>query len=411
MQEPQNNNESNQFNFKELFYLYLSKWPWFVLSIAVFLIGAFVYLRYTIPTYTATATLLVKDDKKGGLVSEFASLGGEMDMLGNVKNTVDNEIQVLKSRTISTTAVDSLNLHIKYIAEGRIKEQDLYTNSPIVIVFEDNRILEHSLQVTIDYKKGNTYALYDSEGNKVGDFEFGEKIKNRKGNFTIIHKGNSKAGFKIIVRVTPLEKAVQSFRGRLGVSLVEKNASVVALTVTDPVKERAKDYLDAVIKTYNDDAKADKSQIFRNTAKFLTESIDDISGELGGVEKIAEKYRIQHGVTDIPSQAGLYLENASEFQKELIETETQLRVVAYLKGEVVSAGPSKLIPSGILSTNTQDANSAPSLIEQYNLLVMKRNDALPYSGPKNETIKDYDNQLASLKQNIISSLDRLKKQP
>ena len=45
------------------------------------------------------------------------------------------------------------------------------------LIVEDDKILEKSLQVTVDYKKGNSFTLYDSEGNSVGDFEFGEKIK------------------------------------------------------------------------------------------------------------------------------------------------------------------------------------------------------------------------------------------
>ena len=50
---------------------YLPYWPLFLLSIIIGIGLAFVYLRYTIPVYEATATLIIKDEKKGNEESKL----------------------------------------------------------------------------------------------------------------------------------------------------------------------------------------------------------------------------------------------------------------------------------------------------------------------------------------------------
>lgn len=57
-------------NLREQFDKYFVNWKWFVLSLFISLIIAFLYLRYTIPQYNAKATILVRDDRKGNVQSE-----------------------------------------------------------------------------------------------------------------------------------------------------------------------------------------------------------------------------------------------------------------------------------------------------------------------------------------------------
>jgi uncharacterized protein involved in exopolysaccharide biosynthesis len=78
------------FNIKHQLERYLRHYKWFALSVGVFLIGAFLYLRYATPQYNVVASVLIKDDKKGGLASELGSFA-DLASLGGVKSNVDNE--------------------------------------------------------------------------------------------------------------------------------------------------------------------------------------------------------------------------------------------------------------------------------------------------------------------------------
>ena len=86
-------------NIREQLEKYLIHWKWFVLGIIVSLFLAFIYLRYAVPMYNATSTILVKDDRKGGLASELSAFS-DLGMLKGAKSNVDNEIEVIKSRKL-----------------------------------------------------------------------------------------------------------------------------------------------------------------------------------------------------------------------------------------------------------------------------------------------------------------------
>ena len=115
-----NREQEDAINIREEIEKYLVQWKWFVLSVFVVMSLAFFYLRYATPIYKSTTTILVKDDRKGGIASELSSFS-ELGLLSGVKSNVDNEIEIIKSRTLIRKTIKDLNLNIKYFNKGRIK--------------------------------------------------------------------------------------------------------------------------------------------------------------------------------------------------------------------------------------------------------------------------------------------------
>ena len=296
--------QDSEFNIKEILFKYVSYWYYFILSIIVCLLVAFLYLRYTVPKYSATATLLVKDDKKGGLVSEMASFS-EIDMLGKIKNTVDNEIEIIKSRTIVGLAVKELKLNVSYFNEGRLKTSDLYNDTPIRIIFKDTT-QRNLTAFKVKSSDGKSYSLYNQEDKLINKYKFGQFITYNKLNFAVINIDEDNRDIDTYVIIKSLANTIQSYYKKLSVKTLSDNTSVVELSIVDPVKERAEDFLNSVIKNYNHDAVEDKNQIFENTSRFIEVRLKIISTELDTVEKTAENYKIENRITDITSEAGCY---------------------------------------------------------------------------------------------------------
>ncbi|MBF6607782.1 MAG: hypothetical protein ITG00_03490, partial [Flavobacterium sp.] len=308
MQTPISNQDFQKkpINLKYQIVHYLSKWYWFALGIIVCLLLASIYLRYAIPMYSASALILVKDDKKGGMVSDLVSLT-EMDMMGKVKSTADNEIQIIKSRTIIEHAVKELELNIRYFTEGNIKTLELYRSTPIKLVLDNPSLLKKNLRLTVQSSGGDSYTLYNADEELIGTYKFGQQVKHPSSNFTILNTANSGSSLKVTVTAIPTLRMAQSYKGRISVGLVDEKTSVVSLTVTDAVPKRAEEFLNALIHNYNLDAVTDKGMIFKNTSKFIDERIALIEDELGAVEQSGENYKKSNQVTDIVSEAGMYL--------------------------------------------------------------------------------------------------------
>src|SRR5262245_13951650 len=98
--------ESKTTSINQLWSRYVSYWPWFVFLLLLAVGGAFVYLRYAIPQYESTARLLIKDEKKG--VED--SKGLESLNLISTKKILENEMEVLQSRSLVREVVNDLSL-------------------------------------------------------------------------------------------------------------------------------------------------------------------------------------------------------------------------------------------------------------------------------------------------------------
>src|SRR5690606_22634355 len=126
--------EIQEINLREQLNKYLIHWKWFVLSALVCMALAFLYLRYTTPTYEASTSILVKDEKKGGMLSELSAFS-DLGLGGGYVSNVDNEIEVLKSRTLVESTVRKLNLNVSLLVEGNVVDTDVYAKSPINVSF------------------------------------------------------------------------------------------------------------------------------------------------------------------------------------------------------------------------------------------------------------------------------------
>ena len=123
-----------QVNIQEILFRYLIHWPWFVVSVIICIACAWGYLRLTTPVYNISATVLIKDDKKGG----GASMSSELEKMGldgfvSSSNNVDNEIEVLKSKSLAREVVNNLGLFVTYKDEDEFPSRELYRTSPVVV--------------------------------------------------------------------------------------------------------------------------------------------------------------------------------------------------------------------------------------------------------------------------------------
>ena len=115
--------------FIQLFSRYIFYWPLFLALILIFGISAIVYFRYATPLYEANATLIIKDEKKG---TENSKGVDELNMI-NSKKIIENEIEVLQSRSIMENVVKNLHLYAPISQEGKIRTLSAYTLSPVPI--------------------------------------------------------------------------------------------------------------------------------------------------------------------------------------------------------------------------------------------------------------------------------------
>lgn len=330
MNSPQSvkNIESNKFNFKSQIEHYLAHWIWFLIGLLVTFFAAFLFLRYSIPQYKANTLILVKDELKGHMTSELEAFR-ELGLIGDIKDNVDNEIEVLKSRTLIESAVRTLQLNVSYFGLGRVKSEEIYDESPIQIVFlkTTKEYNKNAHQYSVKYLNKNQFTFLDHFEQKIGDFKFGETISIDNVEVIVTNINPQASDYSIGILITPVEDLVAYFKAKLNVAVVGKNTSVIELSLVDPVSSKAEDFLNTLVESYNTDAIQDKKFVAENTSKFIEERLRIIANELKGVEKDVENFKKENHVTDIVSEAGLFLENASAFERKKLKWKHKLKLL------------------------------------------------------------------------------------
>ena len=409
--------QKDDFDLKMVLEKYLIHWQWFVLGAFLCLIVAYVYLRYATPIYQASTTILVKDEKKGGMLSELSAFS-DLGLGSGLKSNVDNEIEILKSRTLVESTVKALKLNITLITHGNVKSSEVFKDTPILVDFISQKSDFYSSKMILEFIEltPNSFTLESKTSAKEvsvliqnkKEYRYGEIIATAIGDLIVtkpivVKKSITKNYEAIDISVSPLDAVVKGYLGRIKVNPVSKTSSVVEISITDPIVKRAEIFLNKLIQIYNDDAAADKNFISENTSKFIADRLLLITQELDGVEQDVESFKKSNSLTDIESEAKLFIEGSSEYNKLSVQNEIQLNVVSSMLNFLNKSTSTDLLPANLISGE----GDAGELINSYNQLILERNRILKSATEVNPTVVTLDQQIESLKSNVAESLSRM----
>lgn len=403
----QTQNEEQELTLREQLEAYLRYWPWFIIAVLIALTGAYIYLRYTVPSYKVTATILIKDEKSNAL-SELSAFQ-DMGLGGLSSSDFDNELEILKSKSLTEKVVDELNLQVSYFKEGNIRDAEVFDNRPFDLKLISNEESKGTPVGFLHIKPLSTtkFAL-KIDGQDKQNYKFGEPIAFDWGtiivspNLAILNK--SIENNELRVSISNKDAVVSNLRIGITATQVSKNSTVIGLELVSPVPEKAKAILDELIQQYNEDAIQDKNMISRNTANFIQSRLEIITSELDSVETGKVEFKQENRLTDIAAEGQLFLENASEFNKKQLEVETQIALVNTMQEYINNGNPDALLPANL---GVQEEGFSGE-IDQYNQLILERNKLLQSSTQKNPLVIGLEDQIAGLRANIKQSLTNVK---
>jgi capsular exopolysaccharide synthesis family protein len=394
-------------NYREKFEKYAYNWKWFLISIFIFSLGAYAYLKFIPKQYTVTSTILINDENSKGLPSELSAFE-DLGLTTLSKTSVDNEIGMLKSFSLMESVVKKLGANITFYEKGMISNNELYKNEiPFIINFllKDSLVYSKDTTFSILALTPAKFVLKNSRGTVSKVYLFGENVQTDFGNITITPAGlkNLKKGEEIVVKVVPIKNIIEDLRKNIEVKTMYKKSSLIQLNLNAPIKLKSQDILNNLVQQYNKDAVDDKLFIGKSTNLFINERLNLIKNELSNVDQGVENFKKNNQLTDIDSESSLILQNNAELEKKIVDLNTQVRVAEYVT-DYVNKNTEQIIPSNLgLSDDAVSTNSA-----RYNELLIERNRILKSSSKKNPVIINLDEQLKQLRTGISHGLQNLK---
>jgi capsular exopolysaccharide synthesis family protein len=343
--------------------------------------------------------MIIKDEKKG---TENSKGVDELNMI-NSKKIIENEIEVLQSRSIMENVVRNLHLYAPISQEGKIRTLSAYTISPVSIVVEnpDELIEAKSIQFKYDKKTEKIFinGIYSGKLNdwittKYAKIKF---IKNKNYRPSSLQKPFE---FSLV--------SVKEITSRLLVALqinsANKLSSIISLSFKDEVPKRSEDVVNELIAMYDQAAVNEKNSLAKNTLQFVNERLNAVGSDLDSIERTVQKYKAGSGAQDISTQGQLYLQNVSNNDQELGKINTQLAILnqvenAVGKGDGGSLGinPSSIgISDAGLTQMISDLNNKELEYERLKKTVAENNPMLV-------SIRDQINKLKpDIKNNLVN---------
>lgn len=410
--------DDEKVDIQELLFKYIIHWPWFVGAVLVCLIGAWIYLRMATPVYNISATVIIKDDKKGGNTGSMAGLEELGFGLTGSSQNIDNELEVLRSKTLVKEVVNLLNLYVSYTDEDEFPSKNMYKTSPVLVSLTpqeaekltDPMIVEISLHpqgsldvgVTIGKKEYQKHfeklpAVFPMDEGTLAFFQSPDSLMVKK---DTTEESSTQNIRHITAKINSPMKVARAYCENLRIEPTSKTTSVAVISLKNSSLQRGQDFINQLLEMYNRNTNNDKNEIAQKTAEFIDERINIISKELGSTEANLENFKRNAGITDLTSEAQIALTGNAEYEKKRVEIRTQISLIEDLR-KYIRGNEYEVLPSNV---GLQDV-ALVATIERYNEMLVERKRLLRTSTENNPTIINLDTSIRAMKLNVQATLD------
>ena len=409
--------KEEDFNLYRVIFKYLIYWPWFVASVLICVVAAFIYLRYQTPVYNITSAVLIKEDDPR--TRAMSAAGGAIEALQGMSglsmtNNFDNEVEILQSRTLIRKVVTHLGLYIS-TSEDRTfgYNTPLYKNAPVQVYLtpEEAEKLEGGARLKMIYTPEGKlsvkaeYMLNREKQTEEKTFDTLPAVLPTPVGVFSFTKNDSVPALKKEIRLTTYVNSPTAVAKGYGTSLsvepTSKTTTIAQIALKESNKQRAIDFINTLVAFYNQDANDEKNEVAQKTADFIEDRIAIINRELGTTESQLADFKQKSGLTDLASDAKLALEENSKYEQLRIENQTQIRLVEFLRDYINNpTNADEVIPANV---GLKDQNLS-TVIDQYNTMIIERKRLLRTSSENNPAVINMKTGIEAMRHSVQTTV-------
>ena len=344
MSEFNNLNREENFDIRKPIRKYLRYWYLFVISLFLAIGIAYFINKFSETVYRARATILVRDDRLGGF--RPGRIMEEMDLF-NQRNNLFNEMVVLRSLSLTDSALRRMDVGVSYYNIGRIvgeiRTVEIYTGTPFWVKWDGNDTPPYGRSFHLKITSQDSYEisvvargrLFGGNGEEVSMFDFGQTIEKDSYFFRIEKSNNfsaeSHVGREFIFTVHNISSLAHRYLGSIGVAPLNEEASIVQLSFDATHPQRAVDFLNALMDVYLYQNLNDKNLIAQNTISFIEEQIGIISDSLNFAEVSLEEFRSRNQLMDVGTVSQRLFEELSQLDNTRAAENVKRQYYDYLQ--------------------------------------------------------------------------------
>ena len=383
--------------FVKMMNKYLAYWPIFLLFL-VFSSGlAYVYILYASPKYEAKASLIIKDEKKG---NDDSKLMESLNMI-NAKKIIENEIEVLQSRTLVDNVVKKLHLYAPVFQETKFNSLSAYQEAPLIIEsFNPGLVKKVIKKMYLKYDALSGIVFINNQ--PIGPINEWITTIYGKFKFSPNEKYNiSNNQYPYYFNLLEVKEAAEDLLGNLKVTASNKLSSVINLSYRDYKTNLAEDVLNELIIAYNNEAINEKNALAKKTLILIEERLNIVGGDLNTIEQKIQQYKAGSEAVDISTQGQLFLQNVSANDQKLSDVNMQLSVINQLENHIQTNNSNVGISPSTLGVSDPTLSQ---LLNSLNIAELEREKLKKTVAENNPLLVSVTDQINKIKPNIIDNI-------
>lgn len=386
-------NELSRLSLKDLFFKYIRFLPLFIISVALSLLVAFLYLRYATLIYQSTGTMVIQDESGNSANSD------KLDQIfsSDNKKNILNEIEYIKSKKLMTRVVNALSLNFSYEAIGNIKELNIYKSNPFIIEAFEIRD-SAGFEMRVGFENENHFRI-DGDG----PFTFGQVFKNGHGVFRLVRNAVGTIGKEYKVSWRPSSSIASELASQLIVA-PKQNTGILTLTLESTNPQLAADVINATMAEYQKATIEDKNEKTTAQLAFIDDRLDTITGQVDSINNVYVNFIKQNSAYDLQSQSGSYLGQIEEGTKSRAVQQDLLTKTYQIESALLSKTATLKVPS---SLGIEDP-TLNKMVDAYNEAQLQRKALLQTTTAQNVAVKQQEEIIDQLQQNILNNLGNIK---
>jgi capsular exopolysaccharide synthesis family protein len=392
-------------DFKKEFFKFFQYWPWFLLSLVLFVGAAFFYLK-TAPTSYQTSALILIDKKQEEKTKIINTSNNSSDEKSSVDN-LEDEIRLITSNDFLLKVVKSSNLNINYF-EKVFKIQSQYVNEvPFILMptVSNDSLPQISYEIKID-KQGFTvtdpnteksFIINGYEGNQIipglpFKIQLSAKAKNNPSNYF---------ENEYVVSLEPNGVALKKLKKALVVVSNEDSKGTIELNHigTSPVQSRK--ILSQIISLLDKNIVINKQKLYVNTVSYLNQRIKNFTKEKDSIERVKEKYLQNNDIVVMDDHIVEKTADRSQKNETSMLNEKQIALTNYAINDIRNSSGTRT-----LGTDYKlEASSVNQMLLNYNAKLLESELVLQRAQKNNPAYVSLMIQLKIQKQEILNTLE------
>lgn len=389
-------------DFKKELLKYLRYWPWFLLSLIVFVGGAFIFIKITPSTYETSATILFdkkQEDKTKIITISTAEKSSE--------DNLEDEIRLITSNEFLLDVVKKLNLNFTYFEKVYTVQNNTVNEVPFALI---PTVSKDSLpEVTYEIKVNRdgftvtnpvTEQTYNVKGyasnEKVADLPFKIQLSAKAKKDPAAYFENE---YKVVLQPTAL--ALKDLKSALFVAADEKAKGVIELGHVGSSPDRSRKILSEIIVLLDKSIVINKQKVFRNTVSYLNQRIKNFTKEKDSIESVKEKYLQNNDIGVMDNYIVEQTADRSQKKESSSNNEKQISLASLALSDIRQAGPTQTLGTGY----NLESPSVNQMLVNYNARILDSQLILERAQKNNPAYISLMTQLKVQKQELLNTLE------